>query len=755
MKGIMEVPATAAAAGISPSIANDARGHFVQFYERDEALVESVADFIGTGFTGGATAIVIATRRHREQLAECCAIRGLDLPLAQDAGTCVMLDARTSVESLLVDGRLDADRFTATIEPLIATAARRGSPVVVFGEMVAVLWSDGRHEAAAQLEGLWNVLAQNYTFSLFCAYPIAQMQNGPWPAMHAICAAHSHMVAAHATEHASEEKRLAELFHLQRQARALEREIGQRQATESQLASRERELAAILENAAQAVHSVGPDGTVLWANQSELDMLGYAAGEYVGHPLADFYEDAGVAKQILRRLAAGESLHDEPVRMRHKDGSIHDVLVTSNAHFDNGTFVNTRCFSRDVTEQRRMERALRESEERAEHTRALLAAIVESSDDAIISKSLDGTITSWNSGATRLFGYGADEAIGRPITTIIPPELHHEERSILERLARGERIDHFETVRVTKDGRHIDVSLTISPVRDHAGRVVGASKVARDVSERRRMEEKLRETDRRKDEFIAMLGHELRNPLAPIRNVAAVLRRMTAGNSAAQELCLMLERQVQQMTRLLDDLLDVNRITRGKIRFERELVDLAVVARRALEASAPLIERRHHRLQVDLPAAPLSVHGDCARLVQLLTNLLNNAAKYTPEGGHIDVSVKRTGAWYELRVKDNGVGIVPDMLPKVFDLFFQAGRSAADVQEGLGLGLTLVRVIAEHHGGTVEAVSAGSGRGSEFIVRLPDAEASRPADRPRAPIKLGVGVDGYAPRNAPRPHPFG
>ena len=218
---------------------------------------------------------------------------------------------------------------------------------------------------------------------------------------------------------------------------------------------------------------------------------------------------------------------------------------------------------------------------------------------------------------------------------------------------------------------------------------------------------------------------------------------------------MMLERQVQQMTRLLDDLLDVNRVTRGKIRFERELVDLAVVVRRALEAGAPLVERRRHRLHIDLPAAPLSVHGDCARLVQMLTNLLDNAAKYTPEGGDIDVSVKRLGAWHEIRVKDNGVGIVPDMLPKIFDLFFQAGRSPAEVQEGLGLGLTLVRVIAEHHGGGVEAVSGGLGRGSEFIVRLPDAEASRPADPARAPRKRGVTPDGYADRDAPGPHPFG
>jgi PAS domain S-box-containing protein len=732
-----------------------AHGHFVQFYESEPALVESAADFVGAGLSAGAAAIVIATQGHLEQLDKRCSVRGIDLAFACKEGRYVARDARTSVDALLVDGCPDAARFTSTIEPLVAAAARRGSRVVIFGEMVALLWSDGRHEAAVRLEGLWNELAQRYAFSLFCAYPIAQMQSGPWPAMHAICAAHSHTVSAHAVKHAGEEKRLAELCELQRQARALEHEIGQRQATENLLASRERELADILENAAQAIHSVGPDGVILWANESELDMLGYAASEYIGRPIADFYADAGLARRILRRLGAGESLRDEPVQMRHKDGSIRDVLVTSNARFENGAFVQTRCFSRDVTEQRRMERAMRDSEERAEHTRSLLAAIVESSDDAIISKSLDGQITSWNASARRVFGYVAEEAIGKPITMIIPPEHHHEEQLILERLGRGERIEHFETVRVAKDGRRIDVSLTISPVHDRRGRVVGASKVARDISERKRMEEKLREADRRKDEFIAMLGHELRNPLAPIRNVAALLRRTTAEDSASAELCLMLERQVQQMTRLLDDLLDVNRITRGKIRFQRELLDLATVVRHAVEASGPLIDRHRHRLHVDLPAERLQVCGDAARLVQMLTNLLNNAAKYTPEGGCIELAVTRRGASFEVRVKDNGVGIVPEMLPRIFDLFVQADRSGSDVQDGLGLGLTLVRMIAEHHGGVVEAVSAGPGRGSEFIVGLPDAEAARPVDPARAQGRRGVAIDSHADRNALRPHPFG
>jgi PAS domain S-box-containing protein len=295
----------------------------------------------------------------------------------------------------------------------------------------------------------------------------------------------------------------------------------------------------------------------------------------------------------------------------------------------------------------------------ADETRGLLAAIIESSEDAIISKTLDGIITSWNAGAERLFEYTADEAVGRSITLIIPTERRHEEDKILERLRRGERIEHFETVRQSKRGRRIDISLTISPVRDGAGRLIGASKIARDITDRKKAEAALREADRRKDEFLAMLAHELRNPLAPIRNAVQILRAKGPPVPELQWAREVIDPQAGQMARLVDDLLDVSRISRGKITLRMERVELAAVVGSAVEASRPLIEKWGHELTVVLPPDPVQLEADPARLTQVLANVLNNAAKYTDQGGQIWLTAEREGDAVLIRVKDTGIGIPP------------------------------------------------------------------------------------------------
>ena len=365
---------------------------------------------------------------------------------------------------------------------------------------------------------------------------------------------------------------------------------------------------------------------------------------------------------------------------------------------------------------------------------AYLASIVSSSDDAIISKTFDGIVQTWNAGAERIFGYTADEMIGQSITLLIPPERQDEEPKLLERLRRGESIDHFETVRVTKGGRRIDISLTVSPVRDANGRLIGASKIARDITQRKQAEAALREADRRKDEFLATLAHELRNPLAPIRNSLHILRLKAANDTAADSVCEMMERQVNHMVRLVDDLMEVSRITRGSIELRREPIDLAAVIRSAVETSRPLIEGAGHQLAISLPREAISLYGDEVRLAQVFANLLNNAAKYTDRGGQIWITARRDGSDVAVTVRDNGIGLEANVLPVVFDMFMQADRKHERSQGGLGIGLTLVKSLVEMHGGSVSVQSAGPNQGSEFTVRLPIAKhAPREVTAPTTP----------------------
>lgn len=538
---------------------------------------------------------------------------------------------------------------------------------------------------------------------------------------------------------------------------------------------------------------------------------------------------------------------------------------------------------RDITERHR-----------AEEARLLLAAVVDSSDDAIISKTLNGIIRTWNEGARRIFGYSAEEVIGKPITILLPPDRIHEELDILKRLQRGERVNHFETIRVDKQGRLLDISVSISPVRDSRGQVIGASKIARDITERRRFERAasfiaavsvalaepndyvlvlqkiaalavpsfadwclvdlqttggstrpiavmhadpqkaqrarerllqrpprstdrrgpgkvlrvgkselvadvdaalrlepparqdeyltilralgiksyvcvllrpsaevsstllfgmgesdhrfsspdldtaedlahraviavenagllsaLREADRRKDDFLAILAHELRNPLAPIRNSVQLLRDPNSSQEDRKFSVSVMDRQVQQMSRLVDDLLDIARISRGKIELRKERIELATVIEDAVEASRPIVEAQGHQLTVDIPKEPIFIDADPTRIAQVLSNLLSNAAKYTNAGGRIWVTAGEVQGEAVIRVLDTGVGIPEGMLTRIFDMFTQVEQSMEGGRSGLGIGLTLVQRLVEMHGGTIRVFSPGIDKGSEFVVRLP------------------------------------
>jgi PAS domain S-box-containing protein len=368
-----------------------------------------------------------------------------------------------------------------------------------------------------------------------------------------------------------------------------------------------------------------------------------------------------------------------------------------------------------------------------------LAAIVESSDDAIVSKTLEGVITSWNRAAERIFGWTADEAVGRHITLIIPPERHPEEDVVLAKLRRGERIEHFETVRVTKDGRLLDVSLTVSPVRDAAGTIVGASKIARDVTERRRLETEradLLERERRareaaeaanraRDEFLATISHELRTPLTSILGWARMIESAGLDPDTVVKAARTIAQNAATQAQLVDDLLDLSRVVTGRLRLNLERCDLAAVVAAAVETVRPVVEAKAIALAVNLPPDGMPLFGAPDRLQQVVWNLLTNATKFTPRGGRIEVTLSCRDGEAQIVVSDNGEGIAPTVLPHIFEQFRQEDSSTTRTHGGLGLGLSLVRHIVELHGGHATAASPGKGQGAVFTVVLP---RSRPGD---------------------------
>ena len=659
------------------------------------------------------------------------------------------------------------------------------------------------------------------------------------------------------------------------QLRAIQRELEE---------SRDR-YRDLFENAPLGYVALRFDGIVERANQKACTLLGWQEAQLAGRRLVEFiaHEDRPRYQVRLRELLRDGAAPPLEVRL-HERGQpgAWTALTISLVRGENPSI---RVALVDISERIAM----------LEHI-SRLAAIVSSSEDAIVSRDREGRVTSWNAGATALFGYASEEMIGRPLDRLVPPERRDEEAELVQRLRRGERIAHFESERLSRDGTRLALSLSLSPVRDEFGRVAGSALIARDIAERKRVEralqkrlrqldvlsqagqalilgdrsapplqnelfdrvrlaistelfmsyevdeeadvlplvadvglhpeqrqawrepaigtalcglpvrrrtpviveslqaselaeaqplreagvrsfgafpiivrglvrgvavfasttrerfregdlqviqtvcdqvaaimeresllaelhhseQSLRLSDRRKDDFIATLAHELRNPLAPIRNAVGILRRTELPDARLAWCRDVIDRQVTQMTHLLEDLLDVSRVTRNKVALRRSRIAITQAIDQAVESTRPLIESLGHELQVDVPPEPLHVYGDLTRLTQVFANLLNNAAKYTPQGGRIALLASRDADRVRIVVRDSGVGLASEQLGRVFDMFAQftpaLDRAPAG---GLGIGLALARGLVELHQGRILAFSAGPGRGSEFVVELP------------------------------------
>jgi hypothetical protein len=491
----------------------------------------------------------------------------------------------------------------------------------------------------------------------------------------------------------------------------LESEVERRRSTE-------RQLRDFLENATEAIHQVGADGKILWANQAELDLLGYSANEYIGRSITEVHADAPVIADILERLKRGEKLINYKARLRHKNGSLRFVEINSSVTFEEGRFAYTKCFTRDVTDR-----------VNADTTHQLLSAIVESSDDAIISKNLDGIIMSWNRGAERIFGYAAEEVIGKSITILIPEDRLNEEPRILEQIRSGARIDHFETVRRRKDGTLLNISLTISPVKNAAGQVIGASKVARDITDRIRAKEKLeklvtqrtaalRDVVAELESFSYSIAHDMRAPLRAMQGYARILQEDYAlvlsieGRDFLQRIATAAAR----LDSLIMDVLQYSRITRGEMPLEK--VDLEQLANEIVESYPQL---RMHRGLITIESPIPAVTGNGAALTQILSNFLSNAVKFTRPNVMPEIRVRgeKSGSLVRLYVEDNGIGISEEGRKKIFHMFQRLNPSSTF--EGTGIGLVIARKAVERMGGKV-GVESELGKGSRFWIELKRAD---------------------------------
>jgi PAS domain S-box-containing protein len=515
----------------------------------------------------------------------------------------------------------------------------------------------------------------------------------------------------------------------------------------------QRELLHVtLSSIGDAVIATDAAGRVTFLNPAAQSLTGWGQADAQGKLLTELFRvvdertrefKPNLAERVLSEgKVVGLSNHAVLIA---RDGSERAIDASAAPIRESGgPVVGMVLVFRDVTERRRAEDALRESEE---HFRLMVEDV---QDHAIIRLDSRGRVASWNEGARRVLGYTEDEILGQPTDVFFTPEDRRAglpEKELQQATTSGRATDDNWLLR--KDGSRFWASGATTALRDSDGAPRGFVKILRDLTERKGLEEALRQraealadADRRKDEFLAMLAHELRNPLAPLRNALHMVRLADPDPlPVVQGARDVMERQLEHLVRLVDDLLDVSRISRGKIHLQKERVDLAAIMARAIESSRPMIEARRHALEVSLAAEAMPVEADPLRLAQVFLNLLTNAAKYTPQGGVIRLTAQKisppTGPSRSageqrpevvVRVRDSGIGIAAELLPKVFDLFIQADRSLDRSEGGLGVGLTLVRQLTEMHGGTAEAFSEGNGRGSEFVIRLPLAPGEAPAE---------------------------
>ncbi|MGE5336483.1 MAG: PAS domain S-box protein [Gemmatimonadota bacterium] len=519
------------------------------------------------------------------------------------------------------------------------------------------------------------------------------------------------------------------------------RDITERRRAEDALRDREAFLGKVMDASLNGIYIYDLErGANLFVNRQYTRLTGYTLDDINAMSGSRFFalfhpEDAARVSEHMTRVsqaADGEELEVE-YRFRTADGRwiwclSRDSVFARNARGAVKQLIGTFI---DLTQRKQAEVALRDSEAR-------FRELVQNANSAIVRWAADGTINFFNEYAQAFFGWPAGEAIGKHVSILVPKteSTGADLTGLAQDIVRHpERYMNNINENVCRDGRRVWMTWTNRAISDADGQVIEVLAIGNDITAQKTAEDALREADRRKDEFLATLAHELRNPLTPIRNAAFVLGRQPANVERVRWAQGLIERQVTQLTRLVDDLLDVARIVHGKPTLKMGPVVLSAIVHQAVETVRPSFDAKHHRFEMRLPASEVTLHGDSARLAQVIVNLLDNAAKYTPDGGHIRLDADVAAGMLEVRVRDDGMGIRADLLPRVFDLYRQGAPGPTHPEGGLGIGLTLVRSLVEMHGGQVSAASAGPGQGATFTIRLPveAAATGAPAEASATP----------------------
>ncbi|HEX2037354.1 MAG TPA: ATP-binding protein [Chloroflexota bacterium] len=722
----LALPGLQVAPGLQPK--TGVPDHVAHFYETDASLLEASGEFIAAGLVGDDAALVVTTPNHREGIEERLRAAGLDVDALRAGGRYLSLDAAETLSRFIVDGAPVPRRFAEVLEGLIRGMAADGRHVRIYGDMAAILMAQGNHAASVGLEELWNDLQQALGFSLMCGYPLGVFGEEAFAeVLDKVCAAHSLVLP---TERygalGGEDERRRAITLLQQQARSLQAEIAQRRWAEQRLRGtlaseqrKERVLSDFVETAPLGMHWVGPDGTVLWANRAEMDMLGYGPEEYIGRHIATFHADQDTIEDILARLKSGETLREYPARLRCKDGSIRHVLIDSSVLRENGRFVHTRCFTRDVTALRRaaeeraalLEReraARREAQQAAERTRRLLEITRQLGTSLEADQVLEAIARSASDllqvpvGAVFLLdpadpegdfqlaaAHGIHEArstglrlprraslAGRAVDegqTLVVDDVRGTPGTTLPMLLTGETAGSEIVAPITAGGVGLGVIKAFSATLrrfspDDADLLTALAAAAAAALNNARLYQQAQQALHQRDTFLASASHDLKNPLTAVKGQAQLLRRTLARATPPaapddptrhrlQEGLIAIERQTMRMVGLLDELLDLTRLELGQdLTLDRKAVDLVTLVEQLMDEHQEISWR--HRLRLVHPQEALVGQWDAARLERVLLNLIDNAVKYSPDGSEITVELSAEPAGHDEAPSDRQWAVI-------------------------------------------------------------------------------------------------